>query len=331
MATYRKRGRSWRVEVARQGVRLSATFDTKIEAQGWAARTESEILIGKRTSEGVHHQTVAAAFKRYADTISPTHQGERWERIRLNAFARSMGQLIDLPIAEVTPEHIADWRDRRLKEVSASSVLRELSLLSAVFTVARQEWRWLTENPCRDVKRPSAPAHRDRRISADEIQAILEALGFQEDQPCQTLSWEIAVAFLFAIETAMRAGEILSLTLDTVQLNQRVARLKRTKNGDKRDVPLSHRAVDLLKKLPMSEHGSYFRVSSASLDTLFRKATRRAKIDNLHFHDTRHEAITRLARKLDVLDLARMVGHRNPKMLMVYYNATACEIAQRLD
>ena len=67
------------------------------------------------------------------------------------------------------------------------------------------------------------------------------------------------------------------------------------------------------------------------MDALFRKYRDKAGIDNLHFHDTRHEAVTRLAKKLDVLDLARMIGHRNLKTLMVYYNATAEELAQKLD
>ncbi len=231
MATYRKRSRSWRVEVARQGMRLSATFDTKAEAQAWAAKTESEVLTGGRTSESMSHKTVAAAFQRYADTVSPTHRGERWEHIRLNAFEWSMENLINLSMTEVTPAHIAHWRDRRLKEVSAGTVLRELTLLSAVFTIARREWRWLEENPCRDVKRPSALAHRDRRISEGEIQAILAALSFRENQPCKTPCQEVAVAFLFAIEIAMRSGEILSLILDAVTLNERVARLERTKNA----------------------------------------------------------------------------------------------------
>jgi len=74
-----------------------------------------------------------------------------------------------------------------------------------------------------------------------------------------------------------------------------------------------------------------FTVNLANADALFRRVRDRLGIENLHFHDTRHEATTRLARKLDVLDLARMTGHRDPRSLMVYYNATASEVAGRLD
>jgi integrase len=115
-----------------------------------------------------------------------------------------------------------------------------------------------------------------------------------------------------------------------VDVAGRFARLPRTKNGEPRAVPLSRAALALLERLP-SDGASVFGLSSASLDTLFRRARQRAGIEGLTFHDSRHEAVTRLARKLDVLDLARMIGHRDLKSLQVYYNATPSEIAARLD
>lgn len=284
-------------------MRLSATFDTKAQAQAWSAKVEAEILAGKRTSEGVTNKTLAEGFARYIETVSPTHRGERWESLRLRAFERTMG-FSTLPMADITSEQIALWRDKRLKEVSAGTVIRELNLLASVFTVARREWGWLGENPCSNVRRPPTPAHRDRRISESEIEAILATLSYKEGQCPEKLMQEVAIAFLLAIETAMRAGEILSLTSHQIDIKNRVAKLVQTKNGSAREVSLSQRAVDLLGMLPVAENGKCFRVSSASLDALFRKATRRANISNLCFHDTRHEAITRLARKLDVLDLA---------------------------
>lgn len=137
-------------------------------------------------------------------------------------------------------------------------------------------------------------------------------------------------AFRFAVETAMRAGEIVGLTEDTVDRETRVATLPRTKNGTARKVPLSMAALDLLGDLPKTD-GPLFGLTSQQIDALFRKARDKAGIENLHFHDSRHEAITRLARKLDVLSLARIVGHKDIKMLMIYYNETAEDLAQRLD
>lgn len=137
-------------------------------------------------------------------------------------------------------------------------------------------------------------------------------------EPVTTANQRVAVAFLFAIETAMRAGEICSLT--PKDISGRSAVLQRTKNGTKRGVPLSTRAAQLLKVLPeVAEAEPIFGLTAASLDALFRKAKKRAMIDDSTFHDTRHLAITRLAKKLNVLDLARMVGHRDLRQLQVYY------------
>ena len=147
-------------------------------------------------------------------------------------------------------------------------------------------------------------------------------------QTVTTKSGAAAIAFLFAIETAMRAGEICGLTAPDI--TGRVAHLPQTKNGRKRDVPLSRRALELLAYLPV-DSATVFGITSASLDALFRKTRDRASIENLTFHDSRHEAITRLAKKLNVLDLARMVGHTDLNELQTYYNESAADIAEKLD
>lgn len=148
-----------------------------------------------------------------------------------------------------------------------------------------------------------------------------------ESELIDKIAAAVAVAFLFAIETAMRAGEICELTWDRVEGT--AARLLKTKNGTKRDVPLSARAIALLQQLPR-DNATCFGITSASLDALFRKAKTRACVEDLKFHDTRHEAITRLAKKLNVLELARMVGHKDLNELQTYYNATAEELATKL-
>lgn len=122
----------------------------------------------------------------------------------------------------------------------------------------------------------------------------------------------------------MRLGEICAIRPNDVK--GRFVRLGRTKNEDRRDVPLSLEAVRLLRLVE-----NRFTVNAQVASQLFSRATKRAKIVDLTFHDSRHEACTRLARKLDILDLARMLGHRDLRSLRTYYNATADEIAMRLD
>lgn len=134
---------------------------------------------------------------------------------------------------------------------------------------------------------------------------------------------------MLALETAMRSKEIMDLQWKHIHLDEKYLTLMDTKNGDKRDVPLSQKATELLK-LALNRHPEkVFTISSELRDTLFRKY-RPFHLRHIVFHDTRHEAITRLARKVDVLDVARIIGHRDLKSLMIYYNASASEIAKRL-
>jgi len=228
-------------------------------------------------------------------------------------------------MSDLAPSHIADWRDSRLKKVAASSVNRELNLISAVLSTAKRDWGCIDINPVSEIRRPKNPRPRDRRISETEIQQVLDALNYNDI--IDSKSSLLAAYFLLAIETAMRLGEICKVKSEDIDLQGRYVTLRDTKNGEKRHVPLSLKAVELFEKVIESELALDPGVGS----TLFRRATRLARIEDLTFHDTRHEGLTRLSRKLDVLDLARMVGHRDPRSLMIYYNATASEIAKRLD
>lgn len=332
MASFRKRSGGWRAEVAKRGIRDSATFPTKAEAQAWATQREAEILSGVAGHSAGVNSSLSDALMRYKREVSPTKAGQRWEEVRLEKLNNEL-PFVGERIGDVTVDQIAEWRDAQLKVLKAPSVRREMTLLSSVFEIAKREWRWCKANPVREVKRPGNGRPRDRRVSADEERQLIDRFGYVEGQYPATLLQELAYAFLIALETAMRQGEILSLTKNATFLRQRFVRLDVTKNGDSRDVPLSRRAVELLEVLVKGagEGGELFRLRSATADAMFRRVRDELGIVDLRFHDTRHEATTRLARKLDVLDLARMTGHRDPRSLMVYYNATATEVAGRLD
>jgi integrase len=336
LASIAKVTNGWRVQVAIQGVRDSRTFATKGEANAWAAQRETEIRTEKAT--GVQRgRTVDDAFRRYEKEVSVHKRGHEKEAIRLAAIGRMQIDgvpLQDWRLADVTPEVLGRWRDHRLTvdKVLGSSVNRDLNLLSHVFSSAVKEWKWLAKSPTTDVRRPADPPPRDRLYTDDEVERICAALGIdvEQSEPVETTTQRVGIAFLFAIETAMRAGEICGLM--PAHVAGRVAMLLETKNGTKRAVPLSTRAAALLKLLPEpDEGGAVFGLTPASLDALFRKARTRAAVDGATFHDARHLAITRLAKKLNVLDLARMVGHRDLRQLQVYYNESAEDMAARLD
>lgn len=326
MPTFRKRLGRWRVEVVRAGVRESATFDSKREASEWATRREAELLDQRRKAVA-GRWTLRDAFERYAREVSPSKRGARWERVRLAKLAKDPS-IATRPLRALCGADVAAWRDRRLREVAPASVAREMNLVRSVLEIARKEWEWIKDNPMRDVARPARPPGRDRRITEDEATRICLALGWAGGEP-QNASQRVAVMFRFAIETGMRAGEITGLTPARIHAAERYAQLAKSKNGEARKVPLSNEALRLLALLPPA--ANLFNVSPGLRDALFRKARDRAGVADLRFHDARHEAITRLARKLDLLDLARMVGHRDLRSLRTYYNATPAEIAGRLD
>lgn len=319
MPSYRKRGSGWRAELYRDGQRESASFHTKSEAVAWATQREAE-LTGARLPD----KTLQDALSEYERRVAPTHRGERWEVARLGLMGRDA--LAKVKLAKLTATDIADWRDRRLAEVAPGSVRREMTLLKSVLDVARREWGWLRIDPMDGVRRPSPPASRKRRISADEVQRLELAFGLGEGLAAETAMQRTGLAFLFALETAMRAGEILGLTWADV--SPKSVRLPLTKNGDARSVPLSPRAREILAVLPKGEQ--VFALESGTRDALFRKARDACAIPNLRFHDSRAEAIWRLSKKLDVMELARVIGHRDLRSLLIYYNADADELADRL-
>ncbi len=320
MAHFYKTDTGWRAQVDKLGTRLSKVFRTKTEASYWAGVTEAEIVEGKK--KGQPNKTVTALLQKYMDEVSSGKRGFKWERDRIGLLMRD--ELAKVKLGDLDRDDIGKWRDRRLKEVSAATVRREWNLLSHAFNVALREWRWITENPMTGVRKPAPPPARDRLPTAQEIAALRHVLG----DNVTTETGRLGLMVEFAIETGMRAGEMSALRWQDVR--GRVARIGQSKNGSARDVPLSQKAKEIIEHLP-KDADTVFNISTRNIDALFRKAKKKALVDGLHFHDLRAEAITRLAKKLDILDLARMVGHRDLKSLQVYYRESPEQIADKLD
>lgn len=255
----------------------------------------------------VPNLTVAALLKRYREEVSPGKKGARWEIVRLTALERD-DRLAQVRLRRLDAPHVSEWQQRRLQAVSSATVRRERNLLNNVFEIARKEWRWLSANPFAGVRRPRDGKARTRIATDAEITKLMAAA-----------SPALARTITMALETGMRASEIAGLQ----RVEGRVAFLADTKNGEAREVPLSARALDAW--------GGGIRLSAGSISALFARLCDEQEIRGLTFHDLRATAITRLARKLDALQLAKMIGHKNPKMLMIYYRETAADIATRLD
>jgi integrase len=190
--------------------------------------------------------------------------------------------------------------------------------------LAIKEWQWIDASPLDGLAIPAENKPRTRRIGWREVRRQCRALQYKTGK-VQTKSQEVALAFLLGLRTAMRAGEILSLTPESVDLIGCVAHLVDTKNGEDRDVPLSRAALRLFRVW------RGWTVDSASLDALFRKARVRAGLSGFTFHDSRAEALTRMSSKLDPFELARVSGHKDMGILLSrYYRKSATEIARKL-
>lgn len=322
MPTYERRGNRVRARLMRNGVRQVKTFDTLAQAKRWAA---DETSTAPRSS----NRTLDEAMSRYARDVTPGKKGARWELIRIEKMRREI-TFRHQRLADLTSDDFGKLRDKMLQRLAPTSVARELNILSAILETARKEWKWIPTNPMRDVKKPSAHKPRKRVLSDEEIEALLVPLGGSSAPDSE--SGRVALAFLFALETAMRAGEICGLDPVNVFLEERYVHLPDTKNDDPRDVALTTEAVRILKLLPEG-----FDLKPARLDYLFRRARDEAargmpSLSTIHFHDTRRTGTSRLAKKLAPMELAKQTGHRDLKTLLsTYYSVKASDLAKKLD
>jgi len=272
-------------------------------------------------------------FTRYKVEVSPKKRGMRWEILRLDKICREYDEFTSLSVSEISAPDVVWLREKRLELVQGSSVRREMTLMSHVFNTARDEWHWIEENPMDGVRRPEPNLSRERLFIGDELERLLNAAGYSKNKLPANATQRVGLITLFAIETAMRAGEICRIEWKHVYLNARYIQVNITKNGKPRKVPLSPAAIELLRSVwPLKDefNGKVFGVTASVLDTTFRKVRNRAGIENLHFHDTRHEATTRLSKKLKLPALMKTIGITDPRILMIYYNETVEEIAKEL-
>ncbi|GJE61681.1 Tyrosine recombinase XerC [Methylobacterium trifolii] len=301
------------------------SFDTKTDAERWARSLEAEldrngVLPDTRLAE---NSTLAQILTRYRDTVSPEKRSAVTEIARINAILRRA--ITHRTMTRLSTADIAAYRDERLKTVAPATVIRELNTISHAIDTARREWDiHLSQNPCKLVRRPSAPKGRTRRLEGDEEQRLLAAADMGRVPYLRPL-------IELAIETGMRRGELLGLRWEHIDLDKRVAHLPQTKNGTSRDVPLSSRAVETLRGLRTGDSTTVFTAAPNAVRLAWERLRRRVSLEDLHLHDLRHEAVSRLFEKgFNVVEVAAISGHRELRMLTRYTHLRAADLAIRL-
>lgn len=322
MASINKRGPyQWQVKIRRKGFPVqSKTFETEEDAKKWARLIESEMDRGIFVSQAeAERTTLKEALDRYRKEITPGKKGAQQEGSRINILSRS--SLAPRYLAAIRSTDVAKYRDERLDERSPITVNNELILLSHLFTVARKEWGMEgLRNPVSDIRKPKQPAGRDRRLRPGEEEVLLK-----KAQP------KFRPMIVIALETAMRLGEIVTLRWEHVDLARRTAHLPETKNGSSRTVPLSTRAIAEFRGVPRRLDGRVFSYAVNTASKIFADLVKELDIEDLRFHDLRHEATSRLFEKgLNPMEVASITGHKTLQMLKRYTHLRAEDLATKL-
>lgn len=342
MATFVKTpSGTWKAVIRKTGWPTTAkTFRTKRDAEDWARRTEDEMVRGVYIRRsGSNSFDLAKALERYLKEVTPTKEASTSvrERGRAKQLSSVLGKY---SLAALTPKVVAKYRDQRLAEGKSNNTVRlELALLGHLFTVASKEWGiGLPANPVAMIRRPSPGQGRNRRLRWGEARRLLRACDAHSNP---MLGWATRVA----LYTSMRQGEILSLRTHQVDVRRRIVRLDKTKNGSARTVPLSYRAARVLAKaiahpvrpsdtdlIFFGEPGRDGKRRPYTIGKVWADALARAGINDLHFHDLRHEAVSLLVEKgLSDQEVAAISGHKSMQMLRRYTHLRVEDLVEKLD
>jgi len=326
MATISKRGDGYQVKIRIKGHPAQTnTFKRLTDAKRWGTQTEAAIRERRyfKTAEAEKH-TFADLADRYISDILPTKPKSQYKQTQQLKWWKD--QIGDYTLADVTPALIAEQRDKLLKTptrrgpaMQPASVVRYLAALSHAFSVAVKEWGWLDDSPMRKVGKPKEPRGRVRFLSDQERTALLDACRDSENPYLETI-------VVLALSTGMRQGEIMNLTWNHVDLKSTRITLTETKNDERRTIPLTGRALELLK--------THAKVRRLDTDLLFpgrnpkrpfeiRKAwlaaLEAAEIKDFRFHDLRHTAASYLAMGGATLaEIAEILGHKTLAMVKRY-------------
>ena len=322
MGSIRKRNNKFQAQVRREGVKpVSKTFLTKTDAEVWVRGIESRIDAGEVNLAMPKLLALRDLLVRYADEITPYKKGKKQELRRISRLFKD--RISDIKLSKLNSSTIAEFRDRRMKDgVRAAQI--DLILIRHAIKIARLEWGVeLRTNPVEGVRIPNGVVRRTRRLESGEYEALSHAATKCTNPyiwPCVEI----------AVQTGMRRSEILSLLWEYVDLEARIAVLPDTKNGTKRSVPLTTKAVEVLSGMAR-KHKHVCPIRDYSVRHGWDHLVKRAGIADLRFHDLRHEAVSRFFELgLSVAEVAAISGHKDFRTLSSYTHISAEKIIHKL-
>jgi len=318
----------WQVQIRRLGLKsISKTFISKDTAIKWANITESEIDRGIYLNrDEAERITLSELIQRYSLEVTSFKKSKARELSRLKKLDHFFGVYT---LARLQSSIVAQFRDERLREgLSGSTVLKDLNTLSHIIDTAMKEWNChIPFNPVKNIRRPKHSPSRTRRLYSHEEQLLLIN--------CREHSFMMEAIVLFAIETAMRLGEIIQLQWNDIDLEKNIAKLHMTKNGEARKVPLSKKAIDILNQLPkhIERKTVFWRWTTISgFETSWQRVLKKSNLRDFRFHDLRHEGTSRLFEKgLSMMEVSVVTGHKTLQMLKRYTHLDAEGIVQKLN
>ena len=324
MATIRKKREKWCVEIRRSFHKhISKTFISKQDAQRWARETERLIEIGQyQDLSEANKTTLKQLLERYEREVSSKKRTEADKYLIRNIMQHD---LVNKVLSHVSSSDIAEFRDKRLETVSGSSVNRELSIISDCINRAITEWKcFISENPVKVGLRCKENPQRTRRLLAGEYEKLMNSCKKNRAFWCPIID--------FAIHSAMRRGELLSITWDMVDLDKKFITLppQITKTNKPRNVPLQPHAINILRSIPRSLNGRVFPIGIKNFERSWTAICKRAGIKGLRWHDLKREAVSRLFEKgLSVSEVQLFCGN-SLTTLGVYTEHDSTTLAEKL-